>query len=897
MAEKKMKIDSLTSLILWTGILVQCVSGQSTTDLLKNRDVKAIKLNGSKIHVDGLLSETVWRNTSKEGDFTQRSPEDGVIPFNATYFTVVYDEENLYFGVWANDSDPENIDAILTRRDEGSPSDWVYVSIDSFNDNRTAFEFGLNAAGVKQDLRRFDDDNLDYDWDGVWEGEVHRTPDGWTAEFEIPFRELRFNTGDNMVWGLQVYREFPRNSDELSVWNYWSKEDAGFVSNYGKLTALRDIKSEKPLYLIPYVVGKNHINSELKDFYHSQRYDLLANTGADVRYSFGNGLTLNATINPDFGQVESDPADFNLTEFETYFSEKRPFFVEGGNILKFSMGFGDGDNGNNTLVYSRRIGSTPFGYVSSVEDSISATNPVFVDILTAVKLTGKTEDGLSLGLMDAVTNEERAIKHLADGTSEKVTVEPLTNYHISRLQKDFRDGQTVIGGIITAVNRNLEDTGFENDLHKSAYSGGLDMTHEFFDRNFYLQSALSFSRVAGTVTAITNTQMSSARYFQRPDADHLSLDTTATSLSGYSVKLIGGKSRGHYQGAIGILASSPGFEVNDLGFNRNSDYYMQFIWLAYRQWNPGNYLKTLNININQGVSGDFAPEINSFGGNINFNTTLLSNAGFGGGINANAPGFSTTLLRGGPAIATPANGSFWINYWTDWRAPVSYDVSTSYFSNTDKVHSADISQGISLRPWDNFQISLNMGINKFSDTWAWRGKAWDENDVIHYIFSDLDQSTILFTMRTNYTITTSLSLQFYSQYYSTAGKYSGFREADQVRERNFDSRLKKLKYAELEFGETTQLSLNNFSEIRYSFYNGLDGDFTYQQFRSNLVLRWEFQTGSMVYFVWSNGYTNSMDRYLTADAGNFDLGQNMKDLWKTPGDNVLLIKFSYLFHI
>ncbi|MFQ6609658.1 MAG: DUF5916 domain-containing protein [Fidelibacterota bacterium] len=875
----------------------------SNADLFRDRTVEAVQLDGTPIKIDGKLSESVWVNAKREGQFFQRSPEDGEQPTNETYFSIFYDEDYLYFGIWVNDNDPANIDAILTRRDEDSPSDWVYVSIDSYNDNRTAFEFGLNAAGVKQDLRRFDDDNIDFDWDSVWDGKVSRTQNGWTAEFQIPFRELRFNTSETMSWGLMVYREYPRNSNEFSVWNYWSKDDAGFVSNYGTLTGLNNIKSENPIYIIPYVVGKDHINNGLVTSIHPEKYDLSSDAGADIRFSFENGLTVNATINPDFGQVEADPAEFNLTAFESYFSEKRPFFIEGGNILRYSMGFGDGDNSNNTLFYSRRIGRTPHDWVGTNDDMISVENPDYTNIISAVKLTGKTRDGLSIGVMDALTDKEEAVIHNVDGSTDHSTVEPMTNFFISRLQQDFRDGQTVFGGILTATNRDLKNTGMDY-LHKSAYTGGFDLIHEFIDRKYYIQSAISFSKVAGSTDAIFETQTSSNHYFQRPDADHLTLDSTATSLSGYSYKLIAGKSRGHFRGAVGVLASSPGFEVNDLGFGRNSDYFMEFIWLAYREWNPGKYFRNYNININQWANGDFAPEVHSFGGNVNFHGTLLNDMGIGGGINANASGISTNLLRGGPAIYFPANVSAWGSFWTDYRKPLSFDCSASFFRNADDVVSIHFSQGIGLRPINNLQLSLNLSLSDFTDTWAWRGKAWDINDEIHYIFSDLQQKELTLMLRTDYTITTSLSLQYYGQYYATGGKYSNFRETNHLRDSEFNRRFEELEYAVVEYPEDgdPKLLLNDFSGVEYTFSNWLDDDFSYLDFRSNLVLRWEFRPGTTLFVVWSDGYSlwdSGSDPEITYE-NNFPTYKHLSDmnkLFNTTGDDVLMIKLSYLIHV
>ncbi|MBC8402918.1 MAG: hypothetical protein H8E14_15640 [Candidatus Marinimicrobia bacterium] len=266
----------------------------------------------------------------------------------------------------------------------------MYVSIDSYNDNRTAFEFGLNAAGVKHDIRRYDDNNMDENWDAIWDGNAEINHQGWSAEWRIPFRELRFTSAKEMEWGLEVYRELPRFNNELSVWSYWSQSDEGFVSQYGSLKGLQGIKAQRPLYIIPYVANQTDISDNLVTPIHEENYDSFFNLGGDVRYSSPFGLTLNASLNPDFGQVEADPADYNLTEFETYFAEKRPFFMEGANILRFPLGFGDGDLQSNSLFYSRRIGRTPQGYAidDTSKNTITVEEPNVVHILGAAKITG-----------------------------------------------------------------------------------------------------------------------------------------------------------------------------------------------------------------------------------------------------------------------------------------------------------------------------------------------------------------------------------------------------------------------------------------------------------------------------------------------------------------------------
>ncbi|MEJ2050274.1 MAG: carbohydrate binding family 9 domain-containing protein, partial [Calditrichota bacterium] len=313
-----MKIKCILSVcILFVSQAVIAAKAQNSLppDSRRNRTAEATRVTNNAISIDGKLDEVVWMQAQAYDHFTDRDPVDGAEPSYPTVFRVAYDDQNLYVGIRAFDSEPAKIKRFLTRRDEYTHSDWLYVSIDSYNDNRTAFEFGLNAAGVKHDLRRYDDENADYDWDAVWDGAVNIDQEGWTAEFKIPFRELRFTGSDDMEWGFQIYREFPRNNNELMVWNYWSKDESGFVSNYGTLAGLNNIETSNPLYVSPYVVGQSNISSELRNEVHPSNYELMSHLGGDVRYSFSNGLTFNATMNPDFGQVEADPADYNLTNF------------------------------------------------------------------------------------------------------------------------------------------------------------------------------------------------------------------------------------------------------------------------------------------------------------------------------------------------------------------------------------------------------------------------------------------------------------------------------------------------------------------------------------------------------------------------------------------------------
>ncbi len=853
----------------------------------RNRSTKAVFLGNENMKIDGVLDEKIWEKVNWSGGFYQQKPNDGAPETYKTEFCILYDDDYIYVGIKAHDPEPDKIKAILTRRDNYTESDWLYVSFDSYNDNRTAFEFGINAAGVKHDLKRFDDENADYNWDAIWDGNSKINENGWAAEWKIPFKELRFTSSDEMEWGFEVYRELPRHDNELSVWSYWAQSETGFVSNYGTLKGLKNIRSSKPVYFMPYLASQTNISENLVTPVHSQKHNFLYNLGGDFRYTTPGGITLNATINPDFGQIEADPADFNLTEFETYFSEKRPFFMEGGNILQFPLGFGDGNNGSNSLFYSRRIGRTPQGYaqVNENKEDIAIENPITTNILGAAKITGKTENGLSIGIMEAITSEEKSHIYYNDDTDEHSIIEPLTNYYLSRIQQDFNDGQATIGGIITAVNRNLDNTGIDY-LHKSAYTGGLDFEYEFFDRKYSVQTSVAYSNVQGDTTAIQQTQRSSARYFQRTDADHLSFDPSLRELSGYSFKTIFIKDTGHIRGATGVTASSPGFEINDMGYLRSVDDINQFVWIQYVEWEPGKIFQSYRLNFNQWSSHTFNGEKKNFGGNVNMHFTFNNNWSYSLGINRNFGGMSPSMNRGGPALFLPKNFNVWTYIRTDQRKDINLRLMGFYFKNDDNVTSIGFRPSITWRPRQNLQFTTDINFNKLNDTWAWIGSATDNNGKEQYFWSSMIQKTFSITLRADLTITRNLSFQYYAQPYFTAGEYFDFNRVNDALNPNYNERFEQLNddiYFDNENDEYV-IDRNGDNTPDYTFSG--QTDFNYKQFRSNFVLRWEYLTGSVAYFVWSQGFSN----YETFKP--FDLGNDLHTLFNGISDNVIMFKIS-----
>jgi len=862
--------------------------GQTNTDSLdikmapEMKEARANNLGDQSIHADGLLDEDVWETASWNSGFRQRQPGNGNPATLKTEFAIFYTDKFLYIGARAYDPEPDKISAILSRRDEYTESDWMYVSIDSYDDNRTAFEFGLNAAGVKHDIKRFNDTRSDWEYDANWDGNANIDEDGWTAEWKIPFNELRFTSSENMVWGFLFYREIPRFDSELSMWNWWSQADQGFVSRYGILTGLKNIDSRQPINVIPYVAGQANISDDLVTSYHEKDYDLLGTIGGDIKYSSSRGYTLTAAVNPDFGQVESDPAEFNLTNFESYFSERRPFFTEGSNIFQFRGGDG-------SFFYSRRIGRSPQGYLDydAARNGVGGDVPDMTNILAAAKITGKSVKGLSIGLLEAITAEEKGKVYYEDGSTSRNVVEPLTNYLVTRIKKDFNEGQTNLGAIFTAVNRKLDGTGIDY-LRQSAYTGGIDFDQNIFDQKYFLSGGISFSNVQGDTTAIQYTQKSSSRNFHRPDADHLSYDPTLTSLSGFAMNGMFGKNSGHFRGEIGLQTFSPGYEINDIGYNRRVDYSQQWVHVQYFQWEPGKYFQNYRLNVTEWSIYDYDGLKTQGGINSFLNFKLLNQWNLYGGINRTMSGWNTSYNRGGPVLRTPSGMNMWGGLSSDRRKDLFAFIEGGGLKNADNVTSLWSALEVKLRLMQNFALSGNINYNKFDDTWAWVGKKYYNNETL-YLWAALNQQTMNITFRLDWTIKNDLTIQYYAQPYVTAGKYFDFLEVDDNTALDFNKRFRKIETEYVDSLGVYFVDRNFDGEPDYTFWGGKD--FNYKQFRSNLVLRWEYSTGSVLYLVWSQGFT---DYELFKP---FDYRKNINTLFDGVGNNVLMLKISHALNL
>jgi len=662
---------SLCTLVL-IAIAFAAGLGQSPPEPRKTPSIRAFNIGNASISVDGKLDEPEWQKAEPSSGFTQREPQDGSPATEQTEIRVLYNSDAIYIGIRAMDSMSAEIKGELARRDRNSQSDELSVYLDSFHDTRTAFEFTVNPSGSIRDVYYYNDaqGNSDASWDPVWEVKASTDAAGWTAEFRIPMTQLRFEK-DNTVWGLQVRRRLQRKA-ETSYWAPYSKAANGFVSNFGTVENLTGLSTPVRFELRPYTVGSSRFRpSASGDVYTPVRHAEL-NGGLDLKYGLTSDFTLDLAINPDFGQVEADPSVVNLSAFETFYPEKRPLFIEGSGLFSGGLPVGQ-------LFYSRRIGRAPRGSADAPANG-TVEIPDVSTIIAATKVTGKSVNGLGVGVLSAVTAEELAT--LRDSTGARVgesVVEPLTHHFAGRIEKDYDAGNHTIGGMITAVNRRITD---ETDfLRSAAYVGEIDGTHHWDDKAYIFRWRIAGSELRGNEGAIGRAQRNSLHNFQRVDQTYLDYDPTRTSLSGYTVYLQTGKLAGTWQYVVTAARVSPGFDISDLGFQGSaSDLQPTTVWVQYMQptpqWIFRDYTISLNSERNWTTNGDltwawFRPVL--FDGTFENNWFLEINPIAVGAI----PSVSTSALRGGPALREDAwHNSFWYIS-TDARKPVLLELSGS----------------------------------------------------------------------------------------------------------------------------------------------------------------------------------------------------------------------------
>ncbi len=830
--------------------------------------------------IDGKLDDAVWQTARPFNDFTQRDPNEGDPPTEETEVRVLYTDAAIYVAVRAWDSHAEEISAQLTRRDVESPSDWIGIAIDSYRDRRTAFVFLVNPAGVKRDIYFFNDGDEDESWNAVWDVGTSRDGQGWTAEFKIPFSQLRFPDGDQHQFGFNVYRMINRLNEEL-FWRIAPKAEPGFVSRFGDLEGIEGIRPPQRIEILPYTVltGAKEPAQAGNPFHDGTSGD--ASFGGDLKFGLTSNITVDATFNPDFGQVEADPAVVNLTAFETFFPERRPFFNEGIDIFRFSIGLGDGDMENESLFYTRRIGRAPQGQAD--ERGGFAEQVRQTTIYGAAKVSGRTPGGWTVGLLTAVTAEEEA--RVVDETGNPFVdiVEPRSEYMVGRLARDFRGGLTQVGLFGTAVRRHLpENLDF---LHNSAFTVGVNWNHRFLDDSYSFSGRIVGSRVGGSEEAIERTQRSAAHLYQRPDNDHVTLDPTRTSLSGFASQISFGKIAGSWRFSTGLDTRSPGFESNDLGFMREADRTIQWVWLQRRWQQPGKIFREFYLNFNQWSVFNYGWDRQTVGGNLNLNFTLLNYWNGGFGFNGDLEGFSTVSLRGGPGIIRPASWNVWLHFNSDHRKSVRGGLGGHIWRSPETGSwSWSVNHNLSWRVAGNLDFTASPRFNQQLSTWQYLLTETVLGDT-EYLYGGLHQSTASMTFRGNLTFTPNLSLQLYVEPFVSTGAYQSYSRVEDPRGAMWTDRMVPFEDDQiLVRGGEVSLDVNSDGATDVDLGNP---DFTYLSFRSNAVLRWEYLPGSTIFFVWQHGRSEQTNQ------GEFSLGSGVSDLFYTEAANTFLVKVSY----
>ena len=874
--------DIMRFIILGTTLLILSFFTTHVSAQTRKVTYKAEEVQGKAPAIDGQMNDKAWQAAEWNNDFTQFEPYNGKSPTQKTAFKILYDNNNLYIGIRCFDTEPAKIEKILSRRDKAD-GDWVGVGIDSYHDKLTGFVFSANAVGVKWDGKFTNDDQIDDTWDPVWYVKTSIDSLGWVAEIRIPLSQLRFAKTNNHVWGLQLIRKIYR-LQEMDIWSPQSKSESGWVSHWGELTSIDNIQPKKEIALTPYALGKLTTSEKEEGNPFANGTTPGYSIGMDGKIAVTNDLTLNFTINPDFGQVEADPSEVNLSAFESYFPERRPFFVEESNIFNFPLTAGGG-YGRENLFYSRRIGRPPHNY-PELSSGEYAKVPEATRILGAFKLSGKTRNGWSIGVLESLTNNTKATIDSA-GFRSKQTIEPLTNYFNTRIQKDINKGKTIIGGMVTATNRFLKDSSLMY-LPSAAYTAGIDFQTFWKDKTYRLSAKAIGSSLSGSTEAITYQQESSRRYYQKPDATR-TLDTTLRILQGTGGSAEFAKIGGHWQFGLRGSMLSPGLELNDQGYMRIADLIMQSAWVSYSVWEPFSIFRSMNIRFGQWSGFDFQGRNTFTGLNLNFGTQFKNYWELGLGVHRSGYNLDRHELRGGPSILMPGSWNFRVGVGSDRRKKLSggFNFNTG---KGDQQYSSSTRFNIHLtyRPIPALNLSLSPGYSisskdfKYVSTEEINGK-----DI--YLVSSIEQTVFSASLRVNFSFSPDLSLEYWGQPFLFSGNYSGFKKVIFPDQKDFDTQFYKYAPDEITYDEVSNEYLvddNGDGDADFSFSNP---DFSFMEFRSNMVLRWEFVPGSTFFFVWSQERNNY------SGDGDFDFGGDFDQLFQAHPTNIFLLKFSYRF--
>jgi hypothetical protein len=801
--------------------------------------------------IDGRDDDDVWKTAPAITAFREFQPREDGDPRFRTEAKVAYDDHNLYVFIRAFDPHPDSILKLLARRDVRAATDQLKIMIDSYHDRRSGFEFAVNPAGVKRDYAIYNDNQEDDAWDAVWDVGTQVDSLGWTAEFRIPLSQLRYVPRDTNTFGFGIWRDIQRYNERES-WPLYRNSQSGISSQLGELTGLEGLPSPRRPEIAPYMLTKNVSVPLASSFDRSQKLTV----GADLKYGLTANLTLDGTVNPDFGQVEADPAVLNLTAFETFFQERRPFFVQGAGIFRFDVNCSQVNCRNEGLFYSRRIGRAP-----QLPGNGDAGSPTATTIYGAAKLTGRLPGGQTVGVLDAITQRM---------SGPFGTLEPTTNYAVVRTQQDFRNGESGIGAIVTTVNRDL-DRSSEGALRRSAYVGALDFRHRFLHAHYQVSGSLDLSQVSGTPAAIAATQQDPVHYYQRPYSG-LAYDATRTTLSGNAEELFFSKLGGGItRFETTYQRRSPGFEPNDLGYLRQADQQSWNTWFGLQSLHPASVYQLAFWNFNwwqywtaDGTAVERAANTNA---HIQLNNRWWVHSA------ATTGQLGTTFCdrncsRGGPAVRNDPYLDVFAEIDGDGRpAFVPYTWFEWFRGDGGRTTTFNGNVQVTFRIASQFNTSLTLSASHNIRDVQPHGVIPDSTAPFgaHYTFAHLTQKEAYLTGRIDYTISTVLTLQLYGQPFVSRGTFSNIRELADPGAAAFDA--------------------------RYKPYAASPDGFNFKEFNSTAVLRWEYRPGSVLFVVWTQGRQGVLGA-----EGSRSMAGDVGDLFGLHPNNTFLVKASYWFN-
>jgi hypothetical protein len=871
------------------------------------KTVQAVRA-AEPIALDGRLEEAVWKSAPAATGFTQNDPNDGSPATESTDVWVAYDDHALYVAAFCRDSEPSKIRKRLGRRDTQTDSDWFMVAVDPYFDKRSGYAFYANPAGSITDAALSNDVNDDDSWDGIWETKAAVNGEGWSVELRIPFNQIRFPKKDEYVWGIN-FRRMIRRKNEESSFSWVPKSETAGVSRFARLEGLRGISPGGRVEFMPYAVTQAQLRPAQEGNPFETGHRAAGNAGFDLKIGLKSNLTLDATVNPDFGQVEVDPAVLNLSAYETYYEEKRPFFIEGASLFN---NFGRGGvfmNANinwptPSFFYSRRIGREPQGYVT--EDGF-ARMPDRTTILGAAKVTGKLGGSWNVGWLNAVTGREFAqIERI--GTRLTQEVEPFTYYGALRVQKDIAEGRSGFGLMATGVARDLDNETLGGILNKNAFSLAADGWVSLDKKkNWVVGGWAGATRVEGSVEQILRLQTSSMHYFQRPDATHVEVDPTATSLGGWAGRISLAKQSGNLLVLANVGAISPGFDPNDVGFQYGASDIVNMQFLPGYQWTkPGKVFRYALLLGGWFRNYDFEGNKIWDGGLLEFQGQLRNFWMFDAMFAYNPDTISKNQTRGGPLALMPSGYQWNLNVATDSRKPVVFEFSGTTYQRPRATEEWGAEFSARWKPGSNFSLSVGPTLEFFRHDIQWVTRVTDELMTAtygrRYVFARIDEKVLGSEVRLDWTFTPRLTLQAYLQPYLAVGKYTQFKEL--AAPRTFEYNTYGADGAGTGGGGGVSGSTIGYDEASGVYTVDPDGeggaatpftfgnpDFNFKSLRGTVVLRWEYRPGSLLYFVWTQ------NRADYADPGELRLWRDMGNLFSAPGDNIFLLKVSYRWNI